>query len=83
MNFSPGLMSTSETHLFERNFVERVNAMLLGTLWIALAMCLLAALAYDRAPSALVARNAQAQVLPEPHHSVDGSAGSTRTAPFG
>jgi hypothetical protein len=35
-------------HLFERNLVERVNtAMLLGTLWTALAMCLLAALAYD------------------------------------
>lgn len=35
-------------HLFERNLVERVNtAMLLGTLWTALAMCLLTALAYD------------------------------------
>jgi hypothetical protein len=33
-------------HLFER--AERVNsAMLLGTLWPALAMCVLAALVYD------------------------------------
>jgi hypothetical protein len=35
-------------HLFERNFVERVNsAMLLGTLWPALATCVLVALVYD------------------------------------
>jgi hypothetical protein len=34
-------------HLFERNLIERVNTALLGTLWTALAMCLLAALAYD------------------------------------
>jgi hypothetical protein len=35
-------------HLFERNLVERVNtAVLLGTLWTALATCVLAALVYD------------------------------------
>jgi len=35
-------------HLFDRNLVQRVNtALLLGTLWPALAMCVLAALAYD------------------------------------
>jgi len=35
-------------HLFDRNLVQRANtALLLGTLWPALAMCVLAALAYD------------------------------------
>jgi hypothetical protein len=35
-------------HLFDRNLVERANTtILLETLWPALAMCVLAALAYD------------------------------------
>jgi hypothetical protein len=36
------------SQLFDRNLVERANtAVLLGTLWPALATCVLAALAYD------------------------------------
>jgi hypothetical protein len=35
-------------HLFERNLVQRANtALVLGILWIALATCVLGALAYD------------------------------------
>jgi hypothetical protein len=35
-------------HLIDRNLIERANtALLLGTLWGALAICVLGALAYD------------------------------------
>jgi hypothetical protein len=35
-------------HLIDKNLIERVNAvLLLGTVWAALATCVLAALAYD------------------------------------
>jgi hypothetical protein len=42
------ILASTLTHLIDKKFVERVNTgLLLGILWGAFALCVLAALSYD------------------------------------